>query len=101
MMRRMSLRSQPVEQPVLLPDGRAAVVRVGLFDGGYVPPRQIDTVTLDLVIGDEVEATVETLLRPEQDGQALLLARDVAEALASGALEPTAGAIEPVVLGRA
>jgi hypothetical protein len=98
---RMSLRAQPVEQPVRLPDGRDAVVRVGLFDVGYVRAREIRTVTLDLVIGDEVQATVETLLRPEQAGQALLLARDVAEALASGALEPTAGAIEPVVLGSA
>jgi hypothetical protein len=100
-MRRMSLRAQPIEQPVRLPDGREAVVRVGLFDGGYVPSREISTVTLDLVVGEEVEATVETLLRPEQAGEALLLARDVAEALASGALAPTAGAIEPVVLGSA
>jgi ribosomal protein S1 len=98
MKRRMSLRAQPVEKPVTLPDGRAALVRVGLFEDDYVPRREIDTVTLDLVIDDEVEATVETLLRPEQDGEARLLAREVAEALGSGAIEPTAGAIEPVAL---
>ena len=95
---RMSLRADPVEQPVSLPDGREALVRIGLFEDGYVPRREIDTVTLDLVIDDEVEATVETLLRPEQDGEARLLARRVAEALGSGELEPTAGAIEPVAL---
>jgi hypothetical protein len=83
----------------MLPDGREAFVRVGLFENDYVPRRQIDTVTLDLVIDDEVEATVETLLRPEQDREALLLAHKIAEALASGELEPNAGAIEPVVLG--
>jgi ribosomal protein S1 len=98
MKRRMSLRAQPVEQPLTLPDGRAALVRVGLFEDDYVPRREIDTVTLDLVIDDEVEATVETLLRPEQDGEAVALAREVAEALGSGELEPTAGAIEPVAL---
>jgi ribosomal protein S1 len=99
MKRHVSLRSGPVEQPVTLPDGREALVRIGLFENDYVPRRQIDTVTLDLVVDDEVEATVETLLRPEQDREALLLAHKVAEALASGELEPTAGAIEPVVLG--
>jgi hypothetical protein len=98
MKRRMSLRSQPAEQTVMLPDGREVLVRVGLFDDVYVRRRDIETVTLDLLIDDRVEATVETLLRPEQDGEALLLAREVAAALGSGELEPTAGAIEPVAL---
>ena len=43
----MSLRAGPVEQTATLPDGREVVVRIGLFDGGYVAASEIDTVTLD------------------------------------------------------
>jgi hypothetical protein len=87
-----------VEQTATLPDGRAVVVRIGLFEGGYVARREIDTVTLDLVIDDEVAAMVETVLRPDEVGEALELAREVASGLESGALEPTAGSIEHLAL---
>ncbi|MGZ8707967.1 MAG: hypothetical protein ACXW0R_11375 [Gaiellaceae bacterium] len=94
----MSLRAGPVEQTARLPDGRAVIVRVGLFDNGYVAQREVDTVTLDLVIDDEVEATVETVLSPDETSEALLLAREIASKLESGELEPTAGAIEHLAL---
>jgi hypothetical protein len=94
----VSLRAGPIEQTATLPDGREIVVRVGLFDGGYVPPSQIDTVTLDLVVGDEVQATVETVLRPDEVSEALKLAREIATQLEAGELEPTAGSIEHVAL---
>ncbi len=74
------------------------VVRVGLFDGGYVPQQEIDTVTLDLVIDGEVEATVETVLRPDEVSEALHLAREIATGLEAGELQPTAGSIEHVAL---
>ena len=82
----------------MLPDGRAVTVRIGLFDGGYVAASEIDTVTLDLVIGDEVEATVETVLRPDEVSEALELAREVAGGLEAGELEPTAHSIEHLAL---
>jgi hypothetical protein len=94
----VTLRSGPVEQTATLPDGRHVTVRVGLFEDSYVAQREIDTVTLDLVIGGEVEATVETVLRPDEVSEALHLAREVASALESGDLEPTAGSIERVAL---
>jgi hypothetical protein len=97
-MRRVSLHAGPVEQTATLPDGRAAVVRVGVFDGGYVAQSEVDTVTLDLVIGGEVEATVETVLNPNEVSEALGLAREIASKLESGELAPTAHSIEHVAL---
>ena len=94
----MSLHAGPVEQTATLPDGRPVVVRVGLFESGYVPEREIDTVTLDLVVAGEVEATVETVLRPDEVSEALRLARDIATGLEAGELEPTAHSIEHLAL---
>ena len=50
------------------------------------------------MIDDEVEATVETVLRPDEVSEALELAREVAAKLESGELEPTAGSIEHLAL---
>jgi hypothetical protein len=94
----VSLHAGPIEQTAALPDGRAVVVRVGLFDGGYVAQKDVDTVTLDLLVDGEVEATVETVLRPDEVSEALHLAREIATGLESGQLEPTAGSIEHVAL---
>ncbi|MEX0683536.1 MAG: hypothetical protein WD472_08785, partial [Dehalococcoidia bacterium] len=41
-------------------------------------------------------SSTNTLLEPEQDGQARRLAREIADGLSSGRLEPTAGALEPL-----
>jgi hypothetical protein len=92
----MTLRANPIEQPVALPDGRRLVVRVGIPDDPYIPKRENETVALELVQDGEVEATVNTVLRPEQESEAHALARDVAARLESGDLEPTAGALEPL-----
>ena len=92
----MSLRGHAAEETATLPDGREALVRVGVADDSYVPKRERSDVTAEIVIGDEVVAVVETILDPEQDGEAVALARRIASGLASGALEPTAAAIEPL-----
>ena len=92
----MSLRVHPVEQPATLPDGRHVVVRVGIPDDPYIPRRENETVALELVEDDAVAATVNTILRPEHESEALALARDVAARLESGDLEPTAGDLEPL-----
>ena len=92
----MTLRAYPIEQPAALPDGRRLVVRVGIPDDPYIPKRENDTVALELVEDGEVAATVNTVLRPEQESEARALARDVAARLESGDLEPTAGALEPL-----
>jgi hypothetical protein len=92
----VSLRGHAAEATATLPDGREAVVRVGVPDDSYVPKRERSTVTAEIAIGDEVVAVVDTILEPEQDGEAVALAREIAAGLGSGALEPTAGAIEPL-----
>jgi hypothetical protein len=92
----MTLRAHPIEQPAALPDGRLLLVRVGIPDDSYIPRRENETVALELVQDGEVAATVNTVLRPEQESEARALARDVAARLESGDLEPTAGALEPL-----
>jgi hypothetical protein len=92
----MTLRAHPIEQPAALPDGRLLLVRVGIPDDSYIPRRENETVALELVQDGEVAATVNTVLRPEQESEARTLARDVAARLESGDLEPTAGALEPL-----
>jgi hypothetical protein len=85
-----------VEETAALPDGREALVRVGVPDDPYIPKRELDTVAIEIVIGDRVEATLNTILEADQDSEARALAREVAAGLRSGSLEPTAHSIEPL-----
>lgn len=94
----VSLRAHPVEETATLPDGREVVVRIGLLDDPYIKRRENDTITLDLLIGGEVEATVETVLEPQHASEARALAREVATKLESGELKPTAGSVEHIAL---
>ncbi len=94
----VSLRGHPVEETATLPDGREVVIRIGLLDDPYIRRRENDTITLDLLIGGDVEATVETVLEPQQVGEARALAREVAAKLAAGELRPTAGSVEHIAL---
>jgi hypothetical protein len=73
-------------------------VRLGLFDESYIKHREFDSFSLDLVLGGEVEVTVEYVVEEEHDSQARALAREVATQLASGELEPTAGSVEHIAL---
>jgi hypothetical protein len=92
----VSLRGQPVEQVVMLPDGRRVLVRVAVAADGYLPRRELHTVTLELLVEDRVEATVNTLLEPTHVKEARKLADQVATGLQSGELQPTVAAIEPL-----
>jgi hypothetical protein len=91
----LSLRGEPFERVADLPDGRQARVRVAVPDDPYIPKRELDTVALEVLVGDEVVASVNTILRPEQENEGHNLVREVVELLESGKLEPTAAAIEP------
>ena len=75
----------PIEHELTLPDGRTAQVRVGMAHDGYIPEREEETVVLEVRIGRFVEATLNTVLDPDQDDAAAELAREVVEALAVGA----------------
>jgi hypothetical protein len=92
----VSLRGTPVVETAALPDGREAEIRIGVPDDDYVPARELDTVALEVRVDGEVVAALNTLLEPEQDSEARRLAREIADGLSSGRLEPTAGALEPL-----
>ena len=92
----VSLRGQPVEETATLPDGRAAIVRVGIAQDPYVAASQLDTVTLEVTIDGEHAAGLSTVLDPDQTSEARQLVRQVVAGLESGELEPTAGALEPL-----
>lgn len=94
----MSLRGTPVEQTTSLPDGRQALVRIGVPEDDYIAKRELDTVAAEVLVDGQVAASINTVLRPDQDSEARQLAREIATGLGSGELEPTAGAIEPLVL---
>jgi hypothetical protein len=92
----MSLRGERVERTATLPDGREALVRVGVPDDPYIPRRELDTVDVEILFDGRVAAAVNTILEPEQDHEARQLAREIVAGLESGELEPTAAAIEPL-----
>lgn len=92
----MSLRGSPVHETATLPDGRQAEIQIGVPQDDYVPARELDTVALELRVDGEVMAALNTLLEPEQTSEAVRLAREIAEGLRSGRLEPTAAALEPL-----
>ena len=92
----MTLRGTPIERTAALPDGRQALVRVGVPEDPYIPRSQLETVAVDLLIDERVAATVNTILNPDQEREASELVRTIVAGLESGELEPTAAAIEPL-----
>jgi len=88
------LRTYTIEREAKLPDGRVALVRLGLADDGYIPKREQETVVLELRFGDHVEAALNTVLDPDQEEEGAELVREIVEKLAAGRLEPTAHALE-------
>jgi len=92
----VSLRGRSIERIASTPDGREVRVRIGVPEDSYIPRRELDTVDVELFVGDRPVAAVNTVLEPEQENEALQLAREIVAGLESGELEPTAAAIEPL-----
>jgi hypothetical protein len=92
----VSLHGHPVSETAHLPGGGEVVVHVGILEDSYVADKDIDTVVLELRVGGSMVASVETVLNADQVDEAKTLARQVADGLASGELEPRAGSIEPL-----
>ena len=92
----MSLNGNPVELTATLPDGREVLIRIAVPDDPYVPKRELRTVDVELSSGGEHLAAVNSVLLPDQESEALALARHIRDGLQSGELEPTAGAIGPL-----
>ena len=95
----MTLRGNPVSEPATLPDGRSVTIAVGIFDDDYIEERS-GTVMVEVRAADEVLASLNTVLEPEQNSEARQLAREIRAGLESGTLEPTAAAIEPLAAER-
>lgn len=91
----MSLRGNPVSEPATLPDGRTVRIELRVLDDEYIRERS-HTVTLELRHGEDVLASLPTVLEPEQASEARKLAHELRRRLEDGTLEPTAGAIEPL-----
>jgi hypothetical protein len=70
-------------------------VHVGVPDDPYIKRADLETVDVELRSGGHVLAAVNTVLDPDQESEALDLAREIASKLEAGEIEPTAGAIEP------
>jgi hypothetical protein len=95
----MSLRGEPVEADVHLPDGTTAHLRIGVPDDGYIAKRDLDTVVLELSANGEHLAGFATALEIDETSEAHAVAHEVVKQLESGELRPTAGAIERLVDG--
>ena len=92
----MSLRGRPIEERRELPDGRVAVVWVGVPQDDYVDRKELETVALEVRVDGELTAVLNTVLDPDQDSEARQLALEILDKLEADELEPTAGAIEPL-----
>lgn len=91
----MTLRERAIEETVTLADGREAVVRLGLAEDPYIPAKELSTITLDLRIDGELAATLNTVLDPDDDGEARSIVRELVRGLEDGSVPPTAAALEP------
>ncbi len=91
----MSLRTYTIEREAKLPDGRVALIRLGLADDAYIPKREQETVVLELRFGEHIEAALNTVLDPDQEDEGAELVREIVEKLESGRVDPTAHALEP------
>ena len=90
----MTLRGHTIEKQATTPDGQTITVHVGVPEDPYIPRTQLETVDVELHAEGRVRAAVNTVLDPDQESEALKLAREIASGLASGNLQPTASSIE-------
>jgi hypothetical protein len=92
----MSLRSAPVTQHATLPGGGTVLVWVGIPDDPYINDKSaLKTVDVQLHEGDDVLASVSTVLEPGQAREALALALEVKAALEAGEIGLHAHELEP------
>jgi hypothetical protein len=92
----VSLRGQPLETEVSTPDGSTVRVRIGVAEDSYIAKRELDTVTVELYAHGEHVAAISTVLDADQTDEARELLREIVTGLESGALAPTADALEPL-----
>lgn len=91
----MSLRSSPVVEHASLQGGGTVTVWVGVPDDPYVDRSQLTTVDVQLREGDEVVASMSTILDPSDESAGRELAREVKAALEAGEIGLRAEDLEP------
>ena len=92
----MSLRASPAIEHAALPQGGSVTVWVGVPDDPYIDDkRQLTTVDVQLHEGNNVIASISTVLDPNQVSEAHQLAREVKTALESGEIGLHAHDLEP------
>ena len=91
----MSLQTDPIVEHASLPGGGSVAVWVGVPDDSYIAASDRTTVDLQLREGENVLATVTTVLEPGQTSEARQLAREVRAAIEAERLPLTAAALEP------
>jgi hypothetical protein len=92
----MSLHGNPIVETAQLPDGRPVHIRVGVAEDSYIADSELSTIVLEVKVGGHVSAVMDTILNPDQESEALHLAKRVREGLASGELEPTVHSLGPL-----
>jgi hypothetical protein len=85
-----------VQETATLPDGRVVTIHVGVPEDPYIRRSELETVDVELHANGHVLAAVNTVLDPDQESEAVDLAREIKRKLEAGEIEPTAGAIEPL-----
>jgi hypothetical protein len=92
----MSLLGDPVVEHAALPRGGTVTIWVGVIDDAYYDDKsQLTTVDIQLREGRGVVASVSTVLDPDQQSEALALAREVKAALEAGEIGLHAHDLEP------
>jgi hypothetical protein len=89
------LRANPIVEHASLPGGSTVAVWVGVPEDPYVDRSQLTNVDLQLREGDNVLASVTTVLEPSQESEARQLAREVRAAIEAQEIALTAAALEP------
>ena len=79
----VSLRGRTIEKTATLPDGRSVTVHDGVPEDPYIPRGELETVDVELHSGGRVLAAVNTVLDPDQEGEAA----DLIAAMAAGGLD--------------
>src|SRR4029450_738479 len=91
---RVSLNGRPIEKSATLPDGREVSIRLGTPDASSTARKELRTVDVELFTAEEHLAAVNSVLLPEQESEALALAKRIVAGLEARELEANAGAIE-------
>jgi hypothetical protein len=92
----VTLRSAPIIEHAALPGGGSVAVWVGIPDDPYIEDKtRLTTVDIQLHEGNEVVASLSTVLEPDQESEAAALAREVKAALEAGEIGLHASELEP------